>query len=135
MSGFFNFPEAENVSAVLFNNSATLSKFNRMGYVAGFGSRRVHMIRNGFALDPDPNAAMPTPFVHAVDENYVETWSEGLDIFHNPRALHPLDPRHFPSAQHHTLQPDGQVSTLRLTDDFHPLASITHILVPDDGAG
>lgn len=133
-SGFFDQPEAENVSAVLFNSSATLSKFNRMGFVAGFGSRRVQMIRNGFALNSDPNAAAPIPFVHDVNEDYRETWSEGLDIFHNPRALYPLDPRHFPAAVHHTLQPDGQVSTLRLTDEFHPLASITHILVPDDAA-
>jgi hypothetical protein len=133
-SGFFNQPQSENVSAVLFNNSATLSKFNRMGFIAGFGSRRVHMIRKGFALNPDPNAATPDPFIHAVDKEYRETWSEGLDVFHNPRALHPLDPRHFPTAQHHTLQPDGQVNTLRLTDDFHPLASITQILVPDDAA-
>lgn len=133
-TGFFDQPGAENVSAVLFNNSATLSKFNRMGFVAGFGSRRVQMIRNGFALNPDPNAAAPTPFAHQIDEDYWETWSEGLDIFHNPRALYPLDPRHFPTAAHHTLQPDGQVSTLRLTNEFHPLASITHILVPDDTA-
>ena len=133
-SGFFDQPEAENVSAVLFNNSATVSKFNRMGFVAGFGSRRVQMIRNGFALNPAPNAAAPIPFGHNVDENYWETWSEGLDIFHNPRALHPLDPRHFPTALHHTLQADGMVSTLRLTDEFHPLTSSTHILVPDDAA-
>ncbi len=37
-SGFFNQPDAEHVSAVLFSNSATLSKFNRMGKLAGFGS-------------------------------------------------------------------------------------------------
>jgi len=133
-SGFFDQPGAENVSAVLFNNSATLPKFNRMGFVAGFRSRRVRMIRNGFALNPDPNASMPIPFVHEVDEHYEEAWLEGLDVFHNPSALHPLDPRHFPTAVHHTLQPDGQVSTRRLTDAFHPLASITHILVPDDAA-
>lgn len=108
-SGFFYQPEAENVSAVLFNNSATLSKFNRMGFVAGFGSRRVKLIRSGFALDPDPNAAVPIPFVHSVDENYSETWSEGLTIFHNPRAIHPLNPHHFPTAVHHTVQPDGQI--------------------------
>lgn len=133
-SGYFDQREAENVSAVLFNNSATLSKFNRMGFAASFGSRRVQMVRNGFALNPDPNAAAPEPFVHAVDETYTETWSEGLDIFHNPRALHPLDPRHFPTAVHHILQPDGLVSTLRLTNEFHPLASITQIMVPHDAA-
>ena len=56
-----------------------------------------------------------------MDENYHETWSEGLDIFHNPHALHLPDPRHFPTAMHHSLLPDGQVSTLRLTDGFQPL--------------
>jgi hypothetical protein len=40
-SGFFDLPGPENVSAVLFSNSGTISKFNRMGVVAGFGSRRV----------------------------------------------------------------------------------------------
>lgn len=133
-SDFFSQEGAEHVSAVLFNSGATLTKFNRMGYVAGFGSRRVRMWRAGMALDPDPNAAVPQPFHQEVDDHYRETWSEGLDIFHNPRALYPLDPRHFPTAMHHTLQIDGQVNTLRLTDDFQPLASITHILVPNDEA-
>ena len=37
-SGFFNQPGAENVSAVFVNNSGTISKFNRMGLLGGFGS-------------------------------------------------------------------------------------------------
>lgn len=133
-SDYFSQEGAEHVSAVLFNTGATLPKFNRMGFIAGFGSRRVRMMRTGTALDPDPNAAVPLQFAHEVDADYHETWSQGLDIFHNPRALHPLDPRHFPTAMHHTLEPDGQVSTLRLTDDFHPLASTTVILVSDGAA-
>lgn len=131
-SGFFDQEGAEHVSAVLFNNSATLAKFNRMGFVAGFGSRRVQMVRTGKALNPDPNAAEPFRFATAVDEGYQETWSEGLDIYHNPRALHPLDPRHFPTAMHHHIQPDGQVLSRRLVEGFHPLGSITSILVPLD---
>ena len=134
-SGFFDLPEAENVSAVLFNNSATLPKFNRMGFVAGFGSRRVQMVRSGFALDPDPDAAAPTRFVQEVDDTYSETWSEGLDVFHNPHALQRQDPRHFPTAVHHFLEPDGQMRSLRLTGGFHPLASTTGIMVPDNEAG
>ena len=39
-SNFFSQPGAEHVSAVLFSNSATLSKFNRMGELAGFGRKR-----------------------------------------------------------------------------------------------
>lgn len=131
-SGFFALEGAEHVSAVLFNNGATLTKFNRMGFVAGFGSRRVQMVRTGTALNPDPNAAEPLRFVHAVDEQYHETWSEGLDVFHNPRAVHPLNPRHFPTAMHHFLQADGQVRSERLTDGFHPLASTTNVLVLQD---
>lgn len=129
-SGFFDQEGAEHVSAVLFNNSATLPKFNRMGFVAGFGSRRVQMVRTGKALNPDPNAAEPFPFTIAVDEVYQESWSEGLDIFHNPHAFHPLDPRHFPTAMHHHLQSDGQVLSRRLVEGFHPLGSVTSIVVP-----
>lgn len=44
-SGLFNLPGAENVSAVLFSNSGTIAKFNRMGVVGGFGSRRVLVMR------------------------------------------------------------------------------------------
>lgn len=33
-SGFFSQPDAENISAVLYNNSATISKLARMGMVA-----------------------------------------------------------------------------------------------------
>jgi hypothetical protein len=128
-SGFFDLEGAENVSAVLFNSSATLAKFNRMGFVAGFGSRRVQMLRKGTALNPDPDAAEPLIFTHTVDEDYRETWSEGLDIFHNPRAQRPLDPRHFPFAAHHFLEADGQMRADRSTDVFHPLASITQIIV------
>jgi hypothetical protein len=38
--GFFDLPDAENVSAVLFSNSGTIAKFNRMGTLAGFGSSK-----------------------------------------------------------------------------------------------
>jgi len=99
LSGFFDQEGAEHVSAVLFNNSATLPKFNRMGFVAGFGSRRVRMVRTGSALNPDPNAAEPFRFAMAVDEDYQETWSEGLDIFHNWRMVDTVR-RHAVEATH-----------------------------------
>ena len=133
-SGFFEQEGAENVSAVLFNSSATLTKFNRIGFIAGFGSSRVQMVRMGTALNPDPNAAEPFHFRMPVDRGCHETWSEGLDIFHNPRAIHPMDPRHFPTAMHHHLESDGQVLSRKLVDGFHPLGSMTSILVPLDDA-
>lgn len=61
-SGFFFLPGAENVSAVVFSNSGTISKFNRLGLVAGFGSGRIHMFRRGYAYNHADNGAEPAPF-------------------------------------------------------------------------
>jgi hypothetical protein len=123
-SGFFDLPDAENVAAVVFSNSGTISKFNRMGFLAGFGSPRLRLERVGFAVNLDPNATDPVQFHHSVnDPDYRELWSEGLDIWHSPRAKHPLDHVALPFAAHHWLRPDGQVESL--TPDWHPLGSMT----------
>lgn len=123
-SGFFSLPGAEHVSAVVFSNSGTLPKFNRMGFLAGFGSRRVRMVRHGLAFDPDPDAAAPRPFVHAVHApDYTETWCEGIEVHHNPRALIPLPPHALPGAIHHRLRRDGQ--TVSSGPTWQPLSSMT----------
>lgn len=112
-SGFFTFPNSENISAVLVNPQGTLVKFNRLGYVAGFGDRRVRMTRFGYRRrdgEPDPR---PLPFrdeVHA--PNYQETWVEGMVVLHNPRARVPLDPALLLGASHEFLQPDGRIMSL-----------------------
>lgn len=127
-SGFFDLPNAEHVSAVIFSNSGTISKFNRMGLLAGFGPPSVRLIRRGFAVDPDPNASAPRPFAVEVEPgSYNESWAEGLDVFHNPRALHPVNPVMFPGAAHHRLLPNGQMDSL--TPNWHPLSSHTYIFV------
>lgn len=129
-SGFFDLPGAEHVSAVIFNSGATLSKFNRIGYVAGFGSRRVRMIRHGTVWNPDPDAAEPIPFAVRVDDSdYAESWTEGLDVFHNPRAAIPLNPEHFPAAVHHYLLPDGNINSVQAGGLVQPLASMTKIYI------
>ena len=130
-SGFFSLPGAEHVSAVLSNPSATISKFNRVGMIAGFGSNRVRMTRFGVAADFDPNAVKPQPFAHDVhDQTYRETWMEGMDVYHNPTALHPLDPDMLPGAAHHRLTEDGQVESL--LPGWQPLSSMTQIWVAED---
>jgi hypothetical protein len=129
-SGFFDLPGAENVSAILFSNSATISKFDRMGVLAGFGSPRVRLVREGFALDHDPNATEPKRFRKLVrPPDYVETWVEGLDVYHNPRAIYPLDPTAMPGAAHHRLLPGGLTESI--APDWHPLNSITRVFVVD----
>ncbi|MHA6914316.1 hypothetical protein ACQUJO_14440 [Ralstonia pseudosolanacearum] len=127
-SGFFALPGSENISAVISNASATISKFNRMGVLAGFGSKRVRLVRRGTAANPDPNSEMPQLFVHEVNSpEYTETWIEGMDVYHNPRAKHPLDPAMLPGAAHHWLRDDGQL--VSGVPSWQPFASTTHILI------
>jgi hypothetical protein len=129
-SGFFFLPGAENISAVLWNNSGTISKFNRMGALAGFGSHRVRMIRKGTALNPDPNASSPLAFQHVVGApGYHESWVEGCEVFHNPLAAVPLDPALLPGAAHLRLRDDGQLVPM-VMPDWHPLGSWTLIGTP-----
>lgn len=121
-SGFFFQPEAEHVSAVLFSASGTISKFNRLGRQAGFHEPGVTMVRTGTCHDHNPNAHLPKPFRYVVDETAQETWAEGLSMFHNSNALHPVPKELFPTIAHHQFR-DGQiVSTM---PEFHPYASVT----------
>lgn len=127
-SAFFNWDDAENISAVLSSNSGTISKFNRIGKIAGFGSPRVRMIRSGECQRHDANSAVPDRFTFKVhDPQYRETWSESVSIFHNPRARQPLDPNHFPGATHHFLDENGFTHTFM--SEFHQFWSITRIWV------
>jgi hypothetical protein len=129
-SGFFDLPGAENVSAVLFSNSGTISKFNRMGVLAGFGSKRVVLKRLGTAYNHDPDSVTPVPFQQIVGgPAYRETWNEGVNVFHNPKAIHPLDPEMLPHAAHHRLREDGLMGSVN--PEWHPFVSITRVLVAD----
>ena len=121
-SGFFFQPGAENISAVLFSASGTISKFNRIGRQAGFHDPSVTMIRIGTCHNHDPNACIPKLFRYVVDERSEETWAEGLSMFHNPRAINPVPRELFPSIAHHEFI-DGQI--VSQLPDFYPYASIT----------
>jgi hypothetical protein len=128
-SGFFDLPDAENVSAVVSSSSATISKFNRMGVFAGFGSGRVVLMRVGTAYDPNPDAVVPVPYHRVVGApSYTETWGEGLNVFHNPKAKFPLDREMLTQAAHHRLD-EGRIASI--TPPGHPFGSITHMLMVD----
>lgn len=126
-SGFFFLPDAQYISAVLYSNSATISKFNRMGKLAGFGSPRVTMVREGMYHNHDPNASEPLLFrVEVSPETYTETWAEGLSMYHNPRALYPINPNLFPDIAHHYFYDKKIISE---TPEFHPYSSVTFIKI------
>lgn len=124
-SGFFNQLKTENISAIIFSNSGTIAKLNRMALQEGIESDAiVKMIRAGFAYDHDPDAAVPLSFSYGLDEHR-ETWIEGTTIIHNPHALYPVDERLFPGACHY-FQDDETVYAH--VPPFHPFASRTAFL-------
>lgn len=130
-SGFFFTENTEHISAVLFSATGTISKFVRMGKVAGFGNPSIKILYQGTCYKHDPNSALPDLFLFEVDDNYEETWGEGVSIFHNPRALFPLSRDVFPSAAHHYMSDDGQIFSH--LPEFYPYGGLTIMLqVKDD---
>lgn len=129
-SGFFNQPNAEHISAVLFCNTGTIAKFNRMGQQnPATRSRFIHMFRIGAAYKNDANATMPVPFIYEVgDTNRIETWSEGTDLIHNPNALHPVPSGWLGSGIESRLQTNGKVVTTFSGDGFLPYWSQTTLI-------
>jgi len=130
-SGFFDQPDAEHISAILFSNSGTIAKFNRMGLLTGFGSGNVVALREGTMVNHDPNATSPKYFRVIVNsEGYEESWTEGLSVIHNPNAIKPLEPECMPQAAHLFLGKDGQITSY--TPDFFPFGSRTIHFAPVD---
>ena len=73
---------------------------------------------------------MPAPFFHEVKQGVVtETWAEGLSMFHNPNAKHPVDPDMFPGIAHHWFL-DGQIKSW--LPEFHVYNSFTWNMTIDD---
>lgn len=129
-SNFFGQPDTEYVSAVLFSNSGTFPKFERMGYQAGHHRGNIFICRTGTCYNPDPNAAKPLTFSYELDDPPLEeTWSQGLVICYNPSALYPIPRDYFVDAAQHYLE-NGVLKTD--TPKFHPFASTTLITLMDD---
>ena len=130
-SYFFGLPEAENVSAVMLNPIGTIPKFNRIGFIAGFGDRAIRMVHTGIRRgEIDPRGPGPLPFRHDVHSpGYAEKWIEGAVILHNPNARVALDPELIPGANHEFLEPDGTI--VSLLPEFQPYSSATLIELED----
>lgn len=117
-SYFFNQPQAENVSAVLFSNGSTIATFNRMGKLAGLEGNNLRIVRNGIELNKDGII----PFsVNIDDEEYTESWAETIVLYHNPNANLPISPELFPDILHITYN--------TLTNEFLYIFPQKHIFM------
>ncbi len=129
-SNFFSQPDAENISAVLFTNSATITKFNRMGKLAGLGSKGFKFIRQGYRFNPAPDAYAPIPFAIDVDDDkYEESWSDSVIMYHNPNAVYPVKPEWFADISHFWWNQEEE--TLEgYIKEFDVIASMTVAISP-----
>jgi hypothetical protein len=128
-SGFFFQDNSENVSAVLHSSCATISKFSRIGKQCGLDENDILMCRTGSVYNPDPNASKPNVFQYLVTEENSETWSEGVTVFHNPKAKYPLPSDFFPNAAQCYLQDE-----FIITNSYNPIvySSVTLNLVKEN---
>jgi hypothetical protein len=95
-SGFFNLPDAENISAVIFTNSATYAKFTRMGWETHGTASKSVAARVGLMWNPDPAIRYATWFAYDLREPLLrERWTDGMVVIHNPNARTPLPPEAF----------------------------------------
>ncbi|MCE8421914.1 hypothetical protein LZ190_25265, partial [Rhodovulum sulfidophilum] len=128
-SRFFAQPDAENVSAVLFSNGATITTFGRMGKIAGLGDQDVKMLRMGTWVIDDIGTA--EPFMNDVDaDDYDEAWGDTVTMFHNPWAKHPVPEGLFPNISHAIFDPKTSRVLYRFPPK-HVLTSITQVIVPN----
>jgi hypothetical protein len=127
-SGFFDLPNSENVLAVLWTNAGTVPKFTRMALAGPYPDEDVSMVRFGSMIDPDPNAHKPLPFAYIVGEpgSPAETWGQEANLFHNPKANHPIPVDLFDTVTNSEVI-EGQYVD-HVTYDFKPIMSLSNLI-------
>lgn len=126
-SGFFNQPDSEHISGVLFSNAATVSQFQRIAIECGLEEPGIIVSRTGMCYNYDPDADVPKTFFYRVTPHqHRETFAQGLILFHNPAARYPIPPGFFRDICEGRLT-EEHILVVR-TQPFTPLASITQIV-------
>lgn len=134
-AGLFLDPSMKDLSAVISSNGGTLSKFNRMGFLAGFRVPGMTMRRSGSLFDRRPGVLEPIDFNFDILSNdYArlwpggEAWCQELEVFHNPLANAPLSFDLIPRATHWFAK-DGEVVCQTVWKNS-VLASTTRVKAP-----
>lgn len=127
---FFMLPGSEAISAVVYCNSLTVPKFWRL---ADHELLATSYLAERYGVAFEEGDGRPFEFLHRIGHGAtpIETWSEGVTIFHNPRATIPLPVAFLPASSRFVVEgedPRRQVS------GFHPLFSITRAWPLAEGA-
>jgi len=133
-SSFFESPDAERISAVLFCNVGTADKFNRIGHQGEHRAPNMAMMHSGTCLGRNLNSTTPDVFAYEVgNSNWeAESWSQGTVLLRNPNALHPLPEGWLGALVEQNLASEQIVA--RLQGEFHLYRSHTDVLM-DSNAG
>lgn len=107
-AGLFRTTAHSELSAVIFTNACSISKFNRVGVSAGAQTKGLRFVRFGKFYDRTPGALEGIPFClditsaeyRALWPQRYEPWSAELEVFHNPFAQHPFHRTLLPEATH-----------------------------------
>lgn len=107
-AGLFRNDAHAELSAVIFTNACTLSKFNRLAVSAGAPDHGFRYVRYGKFFDRRPGALDGIKFcLDVTSDEYRALWPQGyepwcaeLEVFHNPFARHPLPEALLPEATH-----------------------------------
>ena len=113
---------AENISAVIHSNQATIGKFLRMGYLAEFGRQDLDIKFVGQAIY-DNNQAYIDFEKDVGSEEYEEYWKDSITIYHNPYALCPLDYNLFPNVAH-VFFTEGKFNSIK--PKYYPVRGRTY---------
>jgi len=126
------------LSGIIFSNVATIVKFNRMGYLAGWQPAGLRMVRQGILFDRMPGALEPIDFSFDIlSEEYTSLWPDGeawcqeLEVFHNPLAEHPIAFDLLPGATH-WFESEGEIICSTMWENS-VIASVTTLQIPEPG--
>jgi hypothetical protein len=137
-AGLFRGDWHDELSAIIFTNACTVSKFNRLAVTAGMPTRGRRYVRYGKMFNPQPHALDGRPFcLDVTSEAYrglwpqrCEPWCAELEVFHNPFARYPLPHTLLPEANH-WFEQDGVIDNHAYYSNSI-LWSGTLVLDPDD---
>jgi hypothetical protein len=117
-AGLFHQEHYNDISAIIYNPTATISKFNRIGRQAGLGTLETTLTWFAAFHDHTAGALVPKMAMLTIDESSGEPWSGGATIFHNPNARVRLDPMLFDDQVAHYHFEDGKI--VSIIPEVHP---------------
>lgn len=119
--GLFYDPAGAQISAVLFTNAFTVSRFIRLA--TPWESADFVAEREGLCYQPDdPGSTYGFRYRMGAPETPRETWAEGVTLFFNPNATNPLGEGALPCT---CLYARDDTGVYRTISGFHPLSSGT----------